>query len=113
MEEAGEEAGEEEEEVSHATALMTTLMLWKTTLTLELVSKQISLLPSKPPWIAQTLGLLRLEKLPKKQQKPLSARPGAHSKNQPVLAATVRHTVLEVAMMHEIRKRHDKTVLLY
>ena len=118
MEEENQEE-EEEKVVSHANISMTTSKKWKSTqrtIMRVTVSHKISLMHSQLPWIAQILGLSKLEELPPKQQRKLSAWPGANSRSTPTI---VRHIVLQVKVTmtmnevrHEIRSRRDKTVLL-
>ena len=113
MEEENQEE-EEEKVVSHAIISMTTSQKWESTIIRVTVSHKISLMHSQLPWIAQILGISRLEELPPKQQRKLSAWPGANSRSTPRI---VRHIVLQVKVRlnevrHEIRSRRDKTVLL-
>merc|ERR1711997_1137355 len=105
-----------EKVVSHAIISMTTSQKWESTIIRVTVSHKISLMHSQLPWIAQILGLSKLEELPPKQQRKLSAWPGANSRSTPTI---VRHIVLQVKVTmtmnevrHEIRSRRDKTVLL-
>ena len=109
-----EENQEEEEVVSHATDSMTSLRKWEITIIRVTVINKLSLMRSQVQWIAQILGLSRLEELPPKQQKKLCAWPGANSRRELTI---VQQNVLQVRVLlnevrHEIRSRRDKKVLL-